>query len=46
MTAVDVRNDIQANLVSGAVLVPSMVAEVTRLQQSGYALVFVPPFRP
>jgi intracellular sulfur oxidation DsrE/DsrF family protein len=46
MTPVDVRNDIQANLIPGAVLVPAMVGEVSRLQQHRYTLVFVPTFRP
>jgi intracellular sulfur oxidation DsrE/DsrF family protein len=46
MTAADVVKDIHANLVSGAALIPAMVGEVTRLQQHGYTLVFVPVFRP
>jgi hypothetical protein len=46
MTPVDVRNDIQANLIPNAVLIPAMVGEVTRLQQRQYTLVFVPAFRP
>jgi hypothetical protein len=37
--------DIQANLIPGAVLIPSMVGEVSRAQQKGYSLVFVPAFR-
>jgi intracellular sulfur oxidation DsrE/DsrF family protein len=46
MSAVDVRNDIQANLIPGATLIPAMVGEVSRAQQLGYTLVFVPTFRP
>jgi hypothetical protein len=46
MTPVDVRNDIQANLIPNAILIPAMVGEVTRLQQHRYTLVFVPVFRP
>lgn len=46
MKPLDVRNDIQANLIPGATLIPAMVGEVTRLQQHGYTLVFVPAFRP
>jgi intracellular sulfur oxidation DsrE/DsrF family protein len=42
MTPVDVRADIQANLIPGATLIPAMVGEVTRLQQHGYTLVLVP----
>ena len=39
MAAVDVRNDIQANLIPNAVVIPAMVGEVSRLQQHGYTLV-------
>ncbi len=46
MTPLDVRNDIQANLIPGAVLIPAMVGEVSRLPQHRYTLVFVPAFRP
>jgi intracellular sulfur oxidation DsrE/DsrF family protein len=46
MTAADARNDIQANLIPGATLIPAMVGEVSRAQQRGYTLVFVPTFRP
>ncbi len=46
MTPADVIKDIEANLVPQATVVPSMVAEVSRLQQRGYTLVFVPTFRP
>ena len=46
MSATDVRNDIQANLVPNSTLIPAMVGEVTRTQQHGYTLVFVPLFRP
>jgi hypothetical protein len=46
MTAADVRNDIQAHLIPDATLIPSMVGEVSRAQQFGYSLVFVPTFRP
>jgi intracellular sulfur oxidation DsrE/DsrF family protein len=46
MTPPDVMKDIQAHLVPGAVIVPAMVGEVTRLMQLGYTLVFVPTFRP
>jgi intracellular sulfur oxidation DsrE/DsrF family protein len=46
MTPAEVMKDIQANLVPGAVIVPAMVGEVTRLAQKGYSLVFVPTFRP
>lgn len=38
--------DIQANLIPGAILIPAMVGEVSRVQQRGYSLVFVPAFRP
>ena len=41
-----VVDDIQANLIPEAILVPSMVGEVSRAQQHGYSLVFVPTFRP
>ncbi len=46
MTAVDVRNDIQANLIPNTTLIPAMVGEVSRTQMHGYTLVFVPNFRP
>jgi intracellular sulfur oxidation DsrE/DsrF family protein len=46
MTPPDVVKDIQANLIPGAVIIPAMVGEVSRLQQHGYTLVFVPAFRP
>jgi intracellular sulfur oxidation DsrE/DsrF family protein len=46
MPAADVRNDIQANLIPNATLIPAMVGEVLRLQQNGFTLVFVPIFRP
>ncbi|MGN6360846.1 MAG: hypothetical protein ACTHMJ_04670 [Thermomicrobiales bacterium] len=46
MTAADVRNDIQANLIPDATLIPAMVGEVSIAQQHGYSLVFVPSFRP
>lgn len=46
MTAADVVKDIQSNLVPNAVLVPAMVGEISRLQRRGYALVFIPAFRP
>ncbi len=42
----DVVKDIQAHLIPGAVIIPAMVGEVSRLQQHGYSLVFVPAFRP
>ncbi len=46
MSPEDVRNDIQANLIPNATLIPAMVGEVSRCQQNGYTLVFVPAFRP
>ncbi len=46
MTAADVRNDIQANLIPGATLIPAMVSEISRATAHGYSLVFVPAFRP
>jgi intracellular sulfur oxidation DsrE/DsrF family protein len=46
MSAADVRNEIQANLIPNATLIPAMVGELTRMQQHGYTLVFVPLFRP
>jgi len=46
MTQADVRADFEANLVPGATLIPAMVGEVTRTQQHGFTLVFVPDFRP
>jgi hypothetical protein len=46
MSQADVRNDIQANLIPNATLIPAMVGEVTRCQQNGFTLVFVPFFRP
>jgi intracellular sulfur oxidation DsrE/DsrF family protein len=46
MTAAEVRNDIEANLIPHGMAVPAMVAEVSRLQQRGYTLVFIPAFRP
>jgi len=46
MTPADVRADFEANLVPGAILIPAMVGEVTRTQQHGFSLVFVPVFRP
>jgi hypothetical protein len=42
MTLTEVLQDIQAHLIPNAVLIPAMVREVTRLQQHGYTLVFVP----
>lgn len=45
VTVVDVRNDIQANLIPNTTLIPAMVGEVSRTQMHGYTLVFVPPFR-
>jgi hypothetical protein len=46
MTPAQVRDDIQANLIPHALLIPAMVGEVSRLQHHGYTLVFVPTFRP
>ena len=46
MTPAQVRDDIQAHLIPNALLIPAMVGEVSRLQQHGYTLVLVPPFRP
>jgi intracellular sulfur oxidation DsrE/DsrF family protein len=46
MDAADVVKDIEANLIPDAVLIPAMVGEVSRAQQTGYTLVFVPAFRP
>jgi intracellular sulfur oxidation DsrE/DsrF family protein len=46
MTPPEVLQDIQAHLIPNAILIPAMVGEVTRLQQQGYTLVFVPTFRP
>jgi intracellular sulfur oxidation DsrE/DsrF family protein len=46
MTAAEVRDDIEANLIPKSIVVPAMVAEVSRLQQRGYTLVFIPAFRP
>jgi hypothetical protein len=46
MKASDVRNDIEANLIPNSIVVSAMVAEVSRLQQKGYTLVFIPAFRP
>jgi hypothetical protein len=41
-----VVKDIQAHLIPQATLIPAMVGEVSRTQQAGYSLVFVPVFRP
>ena len=38
--------DIEANLIPEAVLIPAMVGELSRAQDRGYSLVFVPTFRP
>ena len=46
VTVVDVRNDLQANLIPKSTLIPAMVGEVSRTQMHGYTLVFVPNFRP
>lgn len=46
MTAADVRADFEANIVPGSTLIPAMVGEVSRTQQHGFTLVFVPAFRP
>jgi hypothetical protein len=46
MEASDVVREIEANLIPGAVVVPSMVAEVSRAHAVGFSLVFVPAFRP
>ncbi len=46
MEAADVVKDIEANLIPNATLIPALVGEVTRDQQVGYTLVFVPTFRP
>lgn len=46
MTVVDVRNDLEANLIPNSTLIPAMVGEVSRTQMHGYTLVFVPNFRP
>lgn len=46
MEAADVVKDIEANLIPNATLIPALVGEVTRAQQAGYTLVFVPSFRP
>lgn len=39
-----VAADFKAHLVPGAVLVPAVVGEVSRAQQAGYSLVFIPKF--
>ncbi len=44
MTAVDVRNDIQAHLIPNATLIPAMVGEISRAQSYGFGLVYVPVF--
>jgi len=41
-----VVDDIQANLIPDAVLIPAMVGEVSRAQDRGFSLIFVPAFRP
>ena len=46
MEAADVVKDIEANLIPNATLIPALVGEVTRAQEAGYTLVFVPTFRP
>jgi hypothetical protein len=46
MTAANVRDDIEANLIPNGTVVSAMVAEVSRLQARGYTLVFIPAFRP
>lgn len=47
MDAAAVIEDIQANLIPGAMVIPAMVGEVSRAQQQyGYSLVFVPAFTP
>jgi intracellular sulfur oxidation DsrE/DsrF family protein len=46
MSPADVVKDIEANLIPQAIVIPAMVGEVSRLQQRGYTLVFVPTFRP
>jgi intracellular sulfur oxidation DsrE/DsrF family protein len=45
MDAAAVVADIQANLVPGGTVVPAGVADVSRIQQAGYTLIFVPDFR-
>jgi hypothetical protein len=44
MTAVDVREDIQAHLIPGGTLIPAMVGEISRAQSYGWPLVYVPIF--
>lgn len=39
-----VAADFRAHLIPGAVLVPAVVGEVSRAQQAGYSLVFIPKF--
>jgi intracellular sulfur oxidation DsrE/DsrF family protein len=46
MTPADVVKDIEGNLIPQATVIAAMVGEVSRLQQRGYTLVFVPAFRP
>ena len=38
----EVQKDMLENLVSGAFAIPAAVAEISRLQQRGYPLVYVP----
>jgi hypothetical protein len=44
MDADAVAADFKANLIPNAVLVPAVVGEVSRAQQAGYTLVFIPKF--
>jgi hypothetical protein len=44
MSPVDVRDDIQGNLIPNAVAVPAQVTEISRFQERGYTLVYVPPY--
>jgi intracellular sulfur oxidation DsrE/DsrF family protein len=46
MKPAEVRKDLEANLIPEGIIVSAMVAEVSRLQQKGYTLVFIPSFRP
>ena len=44
MGAAAVTADFKAHLIPGAVLVPAVVGEVSRAQQAGYTLIFIPKF--
>jgi hypothetical protein len=38
----EVADDMRANLIPGAYLIPAAVGEISRVQQRGYPIIYVP----